>query len=107
MAAAEAEEKEVGIVDLEFKRLIFISEVYDFLSHMGEEDDGIRLQTTGSVSTQTTATSPDVSFIKSCLILEKLQVLPSTSEEVSVSILSQLLVITVPEAPSGNENDGS
>ena len=103
MAAAEEEEKEVGVMVLEVKGLIFISEVDNLLACVkGEENDSTQLQTADLVSTQTTFS--DVSW---CFILEKLQVLPSTSEKVFVPILSQLLATTAPEAPFGNERDGS
>ena len=106
MAAAEEEEKEDIVAVVELKGLIFIWDMDVFLLVGEQENDGLQLQTTDLVSTLTTATPSDVPFIKLCFVLEKLRLFPSTSEDF-VSILAQFLSTTAPEAPSGNESDGS
>ena len=84
MAAAEKEEKEEGVL-VEVWRLISISGVDSVFLHVGGyENDGIGLHTTDPVSTLTTLTTSDVSFINLFWIFEKLQVFPSTPEEVLV-----------------------
>ena len=89
MAVAEEEGKEDGVVVVEVRTLIS-SEIDRVLLHVGKQgNDGTQMHSADSVSTLTAATTSEVLFIKLCLISEKLQVFPSTSEEVSVLLPAQ------------------
>ena len=89
MAVAEEEVKEDGVVEV---RTLISFEIDRVLLHVEKQgNDGTQMHSADLVSTLTASTTSEVSFIKLCLISEKLQVFPSTSEEVSVLLPAQLL----------------